>query len=43
MLLAEEAGLQAEQIAYRGETPMLQDILSGAIMAASIPWPRPGR
>ena len=49
MLLAEEAGLQAEQIAYRGETPMLQDILSGAIhggfhsMAAAGEMMRVGR
>jgi tripartite-type tricarboxylate transporter receptor subunit TctC len=49
MLLAEEAGLQAEQIAYRGETPMLQDILSGAIhggfhsMAAAGEMMRAGR
>ena len=43
MLLAEEAGLQAEQIAYRGETPMLQDILSGAIHGGFHSWPRPGR
>ncbi|WP_187830461.1 Bug family tripartite tricarboxylate transporter substrate binding protein [Siccirubricoccus phaeus] len=31
LLLAEEAGLKMEHVAYRGETPMLQDILAGAI------------
>jgi tripartite-type tricarboxylate transporter receptor subunit TctC len=31
LLLAEEAGLTIEHVAYRGETPMLQDMLSGQI------------
>jgi tripartite-type tricarboxylate transporter receptor subunit TctC len=31
LMLAQEAGLQAEQVSYRGETPMLQDILSGSV------------
>jgi tripartite-type tricarboxylate transporter receptor subunit TctC len=31
LLLAEEAGLKMEHVAYRGETPMLQDMLGGAI------------
>ncbi len=31
LLLAEEAGLKMEHVAYRGETPMLQDMLAGQI------------
>ena len=31
MMLAEEARLKMEHIAYRGESPMLQEILSGSI------------
>ena len=30
-LLAQEAGLKMEHVPYRGETPMLQDMLGGAI------------
>ena len=29
LMLAQEAGLRATQVAYRGEAPMLQDILAG--------------
>jgi tripartite-type tricarboxylate transporter receptor subunit TctC len=31
LLLAREAGLKMEHVPYRGETPMLQDMLGGAI------------
>ena len=31
LLLAQEAGLKMEHVPYRGETPMLQDMLGGAI------------
>ncbi len=31
LLLAEEAGLKMEHVAYRGEAPMLQDMLAGQI------------
>lgn len=31
LMLAEEAGLQMTHVAYRGETPMLQDMLAGQI------------
>jgi tripartite-type tricarboxylate transporter receptor subunit TctC len=31
LLLAEEAKLQMEHVSYRGETPMLQDMLAGQI------------
>jgi tripartite-type tricarboxylate transporter receptor subunit TctC len=30
MLLTQEAGLKATQVAYRGEAPMLQDLLAGS-------------
>ena len=30
LLLAKEAGLKATQVAYRGEAPMLQDLLAGS-------------
>jgi tripartite-type tricarboxylate transporter receptor subunit TctC len=30
LLLAQEAGLQVTQVAYRGEAPMLQDLLAGS-------------
>ncbi len=30
LLLAQEAGLKATQVAYRGEAPMLQDLLAGS-------------
>ncbi len=30
LLLAQEAGLRVTQVAYRGEAPMLQDLLSGS-------------
>jgi tripartite-type tricarboxylate transporter receptor subunit TctC len=31
LLLAQEAGLKMEHVAYRGETPMLQDMIGGQI------------
>jgi tripartite-type tricarboxylate transporter receptor subunit TctC len=31
LLVAEEAGLRMEHVSYRGETPMLQDMLAGQI------------
>lgn len=31
LILAREAGLNATQVAYRGEAPMLQDILAGTV------------
>lgn len=31
LLLAQEAGLRATQVAYRGEAPMLQDLLAGSV------------
>src|SRR3712207_6079503 len=49
LLLAKEAGLTIEHVAYRGETPMLQDLLSGQIhggfhsMAAAGEMMRSGR
>jgi tripartite-type tricarboxylate transporter receptor subunit TctC len=49
LLLAEEAGLKMEHVAYRGETPMLQDMLAGQIhggfhsMAAAGEMMRAGR
>lgn len=49
LLLAREARLNATQIAYRGEAPMLQDILAGTVdggfhsMAAAGEMVRAGR
>ena len=49
LLLAEEAGLTMEHVPYRGETPMLQDMLAGQIhggfhsMAAAGEMIRAGR
>ncbi|MDO9707349.1 Bug family tripartite tricarboxylate transporter substrate binding protein [Paracraurococcus lichenis] len=49
LLVAEEAGLKMEHVSYRGETPMLQDMLAGQIhggfhsMAAAGEMIRAGR
>lgn len=49
LMLAEEAGITIEHVAYRGETPMLQDILAGQVhggfhsMAAAGEMMRAGR